>query len=77
MQAMRRRISPCLWERRGFRIRAPVEYVVSDATSSNFNHEFDVVIDKGTFDAVLWGGMERANQCFMNSEYPCAERKVS
>ena len=54
-----------------------MEYVVSDATSSNFNHEFDVVIDKGTFDAVLCGGMELANQCFMNSEYPCAERDVS
>ena len=68
---------PCNSERRGFRIRAPVEYVVSDATSSNFNHEFDVVIDKGTFDAVLCGGMELANQCFMNSEYPCVWGEVA
>ena len=50
--------------------RADVEYLISDITENGFDHAFDVVVDKGTFDALLCGGMEVAGKCFMNSEYP-------
>lgn len=50
--------------------RADVEYLISNITENGFDHAFDVVVDKGTFDALLCGGMEVAGKCFMNSEYP-------
>ncbi|KAK8817122.1 hypothetical protein WA556_003019 [Blastocystis sp. ATCC 50177/Nand II] len=49
---------------------ADVEYLISNITENGFDHAFDVVVDKGTFDALLCGGMEVAGKCFMNSEYP-------
>ena len=34
-----------------------MEYLISDITENGFDHAFDVVVDKGPFDALLCGGM--------------------
>lgn len=52
------------------RCRAPVEYKVVDATNMEYKHAFDVIIDKGTLDALHCGGFEVVEKLVMSMEYP-------
>ena len=50
--------------------RAPVEYKVVDATKMDYKHDFDVVIDKGTLDALNCGDFDVVENFVMKMEYP-------
>ena len=41
-----------------------------DATNMGYSHTFDVVIDKGTLDALNCGDFEVVEKLVMSMEYP-------
>ena len=47
-----------------------MEYKVVDATNMGYKQSFDVIIDKGTLDALHCGGFEVVEKLVMSMEYP-------
>ena len=47
-----------------------------DATTMEYSHEFDAVIDKGTFDALNCGDFEVVENLIMKMEYPLTSRHL-
>ena len=51
-----------------------MEYKVVDATNMGYKQSFDVIIDKGTLDALHCGGFEVVEKLVMSMEYPSSIR---
>ena len=47
-----------------------------DATTMEYSHEFDAVIDKGTLDALNCGDFEVVENLIMKMEYPLRSRHL-
>lgn len=70
MQIILKRIHRCFYIDDRISIRAPVEYKVIDAVNYNFKAEYDVIVDKGTLDALNCGDFEVVEKLIMQMEYP-------